>query len=229
MDVLEETKPAAKRTAPARRESLRALQKKETLQLLIKAANHLFLKKGYANTTIEEIAARAGASRATFYLHFGRKWQVLRQIAEETVMPESLEFYRRLDGMGVPTREELRAWLIDAIGYFERHKKFLDVYREAKSIEPEIGRHNIQFLRRCVDQMPQYLARWGVQREAYAKLRLNMLTIQLDDAASLAMDGDPDVNRELVAEALLEYWTVGLKSPVEGAPAMLPRSAETLA
>jgi len=215
MNVLEQVKPAAKRTGP-RRESLRVLQKKETLQLLIKAANHLFLKKGYAQTTIEEIASRAGASRATFYLHFARKWQVLRQIAEDTILPESLEYYRRLDSMGVPTREELRAWLIDAIGFFERHKKFLDVYREAKSIEPEIGRHNIDFLRRCVDQMPHYLARWGTEREAYAKLRLNMLTIQLDDASSLAMGGDPDVNRELVAEALLEYWTVGLKAPADG-------------
>jgi len=225
MNVLEQVKPAAKRTAP-RRESLRVLQKKETLQLLIKAATHLFLKKGYAQTTIEEIASRAGASRATFYLHFARKWQVLRQIAEDTTLPESLEYYRRLDAMGVPTREDLRAWLIDAFSYFDRHKKLLDVYREAKSIEPEIGRHNIEFLRRCVDQMPQYLARWGTEREAYAKLRLNMLTIQLDDAYSLAIGGDPDVNRELVAEALLEYWMVGLAAPANNAPAGLAR-AET--
>ena len=207
----------AKQSAAPRRESLRVLQKKETLQLLIKAANHLFLKKGYANTTIEEIAARAGASRATFYLHFARKWQVLRHIAEETVLPESLAYYRRLDEMGVPSREELREWLIDAISFFERHRKFLDVYREAKSIEPEIGRHNIEFLRRCVDQMPKYLARWGAERGAYAKLRLNMLTIQLDDAANLAMNGDPEVSRELVAEALLEYWSVGLQAPCEKA------------
>jgi len=226
VNILDQTKPPAKRTAP-RRESLRVLQKKETLQLLVKAANHLFLKKGYANTTIEEIAARAGASRATFYLHFARKWQVLRQIAEDTVGSESLEFYRRLDRMGVPTRDELRAWLIDAIGYFERHKRFLEVYREAKSIEPEISRHNIEFLRRCVGQMPQYLARWGAEREAYAKLRLNMLTFQLDDAANLAMGGDPEVNRELVAEALLEYWTVGLKAPEECVPATLARTGTT--
>ena len=223
MDIPEQTKSSTKRAAP-RRESLRALQKKETLQLLTRAASHLFLKKGYANTTIEEIASRAGASRATFYLHFARKWQVLRQIAEDMHLPESLEFYRRLDQMGVPTREELRAWLLDAIGYFERHKKFLDVYREAKSIEPEIGRHNIEFLRRCVDQMPQYLARWGTEREAYAKLRLNMLTIQLHDATMLATGDDPEVNRELVADALLEYWTVGLQAPA--VPASTACSAE---
>jgi len=63
--------------------------------------------------------------------------------------------------------------------------------------------------------MPHYLARWGTEREAYAKLRLNMLTIQLDDVSSLAMGGDPDVNRELVAEALLEYWWVGLAAPTD--------------
>lgn len=196
-----------------RKKSLRVLQKEETLQLLLKSAAHLFFRKGYASTTIDDIAARAGTSRATFYLHFPRKWSILQKIVEETILAESLEFYRRLDKMDVPSREELRTWLIDAMGYFERHKQILSVYRQAKSIEPEIEHLNMQFLRRCVDVMPNYLARWGPDREAYAKLRLNMLTIQLDDAASWIIHDTPEVDMNLVVDALLEYWMVGLRSP----------------
>lgn len=196
-----------------RKKSLRTMQKEETLQLLVRSATHLFLRKGYPNTKIEEIAARAGASRATFYLHFERKWHVLRYIAERTILPESLDYYRRLDALGVPTPEELRTWLLDALDFFERHKKFLRVYRQAMSMEPEIDRNNIDFLRRCVDAMPNYLERWGPERATYAKLRLNMLTTQLDDAATWTIREEGALPRELVIEALLEYWMVGLRPP----------------
>ena len=43
-----------------KKKSLRAMQKQETLQLLLRAANHLFIRKGYAGPTIEDIASRAG-------------------------------------------------------------------------------------------------------------------------------------------------------------------------
>lgn len=204
---------ATKLPKAGRKKSLRDLQKEETLQLLLKSATQLFLRKGYASTTIDEIATRAGASRATFYLHFARKWHVLRHISEQTILPEALEYYRRLDALDVPTREEIRAWLLDALEFFQRHRNFLAVYRQAKSIEPEIDRHNVEFLRRCVDAMPNYLARWGHERETYAKLRLNMLTIQLDDAATWIIRDDLEADRDLVVEALLEYWMVGLRSP----------------
>ena len=195
------------------RKSLRDLQKEETLSLLIKSAKHLFLRKGYARTTIDEIASRAGASRATFYLHFSKKWLVLRYILEASVIPEGLEFYRRLDDMGVPSKADLRTWLIEALEFFERHKKILAVVREAQSVEPELGFLNLEFLRACVDAMPNYLSRWGAERQSYAKLRMNMLTAQLDDAATWVVHNSSEMDKELVVQALLEYWTIGLQLP----------------
>jgi AcrR family transcriptional regulator len=41
------------------------------------AATELFLEKGYHNTTVDEIAARAGVSRATFFNYFPAKSAVL--------------------------------------------------------------------------------------------------------------------------------------------------------
>lgn len=45
--------------------------------MLQEAALELFLEQGYAATTVDEIARRAGVSRATFFNHFAAKGDVL--------------------------------------------------------------------------------------------------------------------------------------------------------
>ena len=53
--------------------SLRDAQKQLTRSRLIDAAADSFRVRGYAATTIEDVASGAGATRATFYLHFRTK------------------------------------------------------------------------------------------------------------------------------------------------------------
>jgi AcrR family transcriptional regulator len=54
---------------------------RDTRKAIIKAALELWSERGYDNgvddTTGQEIAARAGVSKATFYLHFARKDDIL--------------------------------------------------------------------------------------------------------------------------------------------------------
>jgi AcrR family transcriptional regulator len=54
---------------------------RDTRQSIIRAAVELWAERGYAtgieDTRAEEIAARAGVSKATFYLHFARKDDIL--------------------------------------------------------------------------------------------------------------------------------------------------------
>jgi AcrR family transcriptional regulator len=54
---------------------------RETRQSIIKAALELWAERGYEtgidDTTAEEIAARAGVAKATFYFHFARKDDIL--------------------------------------------------------------------------------------------------------------------------------------------------------
>ncbi len=56
---------------------------RDTRQAIIKAALELWSERGYdtgiEDTTAEEIAARAGVAKATFYLHFARKDDVLTE------------------------------------------------------------------------------------------------------------------------------------------------------
>ena len=65
----------------SKRSLLAQERSRDTRQAIIKAALELWGERGYASgvdeTTAEEIAARAGVAKATFYLHFARKDDIL--------------------------------------------------------------------------------------------------------------------------------------------------------
>lgn len=62
--------------------TLRDAQRQATSRLLIEAAVRVFARVGYTRATIDEIVSEAGASRATFYLHFKTKSDVLAPMLE---------------------------------------------------------------------------------------------------------------------------------------------------
>jgi AcrR family transcriptional regulator len=65
----------------SKRSLLAQERSRDTRKAIIKAALELWAERGYASgideTTAEEIAARAGVAKATFYLHFARKDDIL--------------------------------------------------------------------------------------------------------------------------------------------------------
>jgi len=63
--------------------SLRAAQKAMTRKLLLDTALEMFQAKGYASTTIDDIAAAAGTTRATFYAHFPSRLELMKAILGE--------------------------------------------------------------------------------------------------------------------------------------------------
>ena len=50
--------------------------KKQKKQALYQAAFDLFTEKGFAKTTISEIAERSGLAKGTFYLYFQDKYEL---------------------------------------------------------------------------------------------------------------------------------------------------------
>jgi AcrR family transcriptional regulator len=70
------TEQAVKDTAE-RAEGLRERKRRETHQRIIDKGLKLFVKHGYAGTTLDAIAAAAGISRRTFFYYFKSKEDVL--------------------------------------------------------------------------------------------------------------------------------------------------------
>ncbi|WP_248814665.1 TetR/AcrR family transcriptional regulator [Frankia sp. AgPm24] len=64
-----------------KRSRLAQERSRDTRRAILRAALELWAQRGYENgferMTTEEIAARAGVSKATFYLHFARKEDIL--------------------------------------------------------------------------------------------------------------------------------------------------------
>lgn len=65
--------------------SRRERKKLETKANILRASRRLFEKKGFENTSIEEITEKADVSKGTFFNHFTNKESLLAGIAEEEV------------------------------------------------------------------------------------------------------------------------------------------------
>ena len=60
-------------------------EQEDTRHSLLDAAAALIAERGYSGTTVNEIVARAGLSKGTFYWHFGCKDDVLFAVLEERI------------------------------------------------------------------------------------------------------------------------------------------------
>lgn len=73
---------------PIRRRGAGRLTAEESAKLgdrLLDAAQTLFVEKGFANTTMDDIARRAGSSTQTIYTRFASKTEMLEAVARRVV------------------------------------------------------------------------------------------------------------------------------------------------
>jgi AcrR family transcriptional regulator len=57
----------------------------KTREKIVTAAMELFARKGFDKTTVDEIVARAGVAKGTFYLYFKSKDDLIKELAFETM------------------------------------------------------------------------------------------------------------------------------------------------
>lgn len=79
-------------------------------QALFDAAMELFKKNGYEETSVDEIAERAGLSRATYFNHFGTKQGVLRFYGQR--LQKQLEATYGESDPSVPPLDRLHALVL---------------------------------------------------------------------------------------------------------------------
>ncbi|MBU3063528.1 TetR/AcrR family transcriptional regulator [Nocardia sp. NEAU-G5] len=197
------------------RGSLREEQKRLTRLRIIDAARELFVTQGYSGVRVDDIAAAVGCSRATFYLHFTGKTEVLRAIAEQGTLPTVRDFYADLDRVLITgSREEFDAWMARAIAWFVENKDLLPAWDEATALEPEFREVAREGIMTLADGMPQYLARWPRERRDEARLRIELLVAQLERFFTRwAMQGTIDVTAAQAAEVLTDIWFPALQAP----------------
>jgi AcrR family transcriptional regulator len=100
----------------------------------------LFRDKGYARTSIDDIAQRARVPVGGFYLHFRSKRQLLLALMDDLL--ESLSQISMVPPEDTHPRDVVRSLLTQA---FARDLHFLGAYRawqEAVFSEPDLARHD---------------------------------------------------------------------------------------
>jgi len=78
---------------------------------LISAALQLFAQRGFAGTRLEDVAAKAGVSKATVYLYFKNKEDLFAAVAREAVAPTLEQAEELVDAFHGPTADLLRTFV----------------------------------------------------------------------------------------------------------------------
>ena len=136
--MVESTTSEAPETQTRPRGRMRAAQREFTRSRLIDAAIEIFAERGYAKATVDEIADRAGATRATFYLHFKAKSDMISELMDRG-QEHYHSVYADLSPIAhAPTTASVRRWLATAMREWDSVAKFARPIDEAAMIEPEI-------------------------------------------------------------------------------------------
>ncbi|WP_054814936.1 TetR/AcrR family transcriptional regulator [Nocardia arizonensis] len=198
--------------------TLRDEQKSRTRGRLIDSARTLFARQGYAAVRVDDIAGAVGCSRATFYLHFSGKADVLRALAAQSTMPTWREFWADLDRvLDTGSRAEFARWVGRAIAWFHEYRDLLPAWDEAMALDPgfrEIARAGIHAL---PDAMPAYSARWPADRRDEARLRVELFVAQVERFFTRWAEPEAvEFTAEGAAAVITDIWYPALCVPPSG-------------
>ncbi|HEU0018684.1 MAG TPA: TetR family transcriptional regulator [Thermoleophilaceae bacterium] len=101
-----------------RKRRTRAEQQAETRAALIEAGRRLFLERGFANTSVEAIAAEAGFTRGAFYSNFESKEELLTELIRD----RGYRRYSEIAIEGIDPSRRPSAWeLGERLAAVQRH------------------------------------------------------------------------------------------------------------
>lgn len=121
-------------------------------QLLLDAAQELFIKYGVRRVTVEEICKKAGVSKMTCYKHFADKWAIARAVLDRLVnygmaafqdmMGQDAPFAAKIEQMLLQTITQIHAVgpaLLDDMMHRDSplHGYFLDMQKKTRKLSAD--------------------------------------------------------------------------------------------
>jgi AcrR family transcriptional regulator len=189
---------------------LRQQQAAFTRDRLLEAARQLFAADGYLPVSVDGIAREAGASRATFYLHFrGGKRQLATALLDEN-LPRERSRFRALDAMldedSPLLRKQLHGWLAERLDALTDETDVSHALYQAAIVEPSVEEHQLRICEAVVDTLDHYLGdRAGPARTA-VRNRVLLLEIGTQRALALARLSRLSAGSDSVLETLADLW-----------------------
>jgi AcrR family transcriptional regulator len=189
--------------------TLRDEQKRLTRRRLIEGALAAFERKGYAATTIDDIVAEASASRATFYLHFKSKSDVVLVMAR-TLGTRWRELYRELTSGERLSRKELYDWLDAMAGHYLTNRATVAALDQAAAVEPEVASVRLANQQESMAVVAESIRRWYGGDEEDARIRAALLLAQMDRFFDLWIVHGLEFDRARAIGTLTDLWVSAL-------------------
>ncbi|MFC7547898.1 TetR/AcrR family transcriptional regulator [Plantactinospora sp. GCM10030261] len=154
---------------PVRTSGKRAEKARQTRQRMLTAARELFLEHGYAATTLQDVAERAGVAVQTIYFTFNNKRSLLKELVDVTIAGDD-EPVATLDrpwfraAMAQPSAvEQLRAHVHGSRSVLDRVAQISEMVTIAAATTPDLA----DIWRRDPD--PRYVVQTAAARSLVGK------------------------------------------------------------
>ena len=149
--------------------TVREEQAARTRMRILDAASELFLERGYALTTMKDIAARADVARDTVHAIFGSKARVLTALIDLRLVPDGTltNITQRPDAQAIKNevdqRTQLELFATFIAGISTEIRPIAEILRTASAVEPEMAKVFEEMNRFRMNNMQTY-ANWVAAR-----------------------------------------------------------------
>jgi AcrR family transcriptional regulator len=107
--------------APGRPDRPASDRARRTRERIRAAAGHCFAESGFARATVDDIAHRAQVSKATVYVHYAGKEELLREVLEATLADWRETIWSRVEREARDTRDALAVLMRASIAFAHSH------------------------------------------------------------------------------------------------------------
>ncbi|GAA4996892.1 hypothetical protein GCM10023205_82700 [Yinghuangia aomiensis] len=174
-----------------------------TRRRLVAAAVDMFEKQGYEATTVEDIVGLAGTARATFYLHFSGKAEIVAELADG-IWRDTGRMFAQFGDLPDWSHATIRGWLTRYVDAGDANKKALRLFADQlpQALRGQHADHMKAFVR-LLTRPPE---RWAHFTSAEAERRAYLLINQLENFMSSWQSGRWARERSAMLDTLTAVW-----------------------
>jgi AcrR family transcriptional regulator len=194
----------------------REASKKETRQLILRAARRLFAQKGMEECTIRDIATEAGVSPASVVVHFKSKTALLEEALNRDIDKAMTELITSLpEGLTL-----LESLMHLATGFFRLYDSNRNLYRafirqtifEPAGEPPNLSRQSEQYILFLSGMLEEEKAHGNIMEVVDTEVAAGAI-FSLYIGALILLFRRPELTVEMVAEllvAMTEHYLKGI-------------------
>jgi len=183
-----------------------------TRERLLSGALEVFEEKGYSLTTVDDITKQAGASRATFYLHFKSRFDVIEALYDRH-RAEVESMFQELDRIILDDSvDEVRAWTAATLQWYSENSVYSLALEQAVLME---GTAAASMRRPYLEYMPRLRDAWPEARHEEVNMRVWLLvrTMTTFFIGREIYGMFAEVGTEGAVDAITDLYVAGLRPP----------------